>query len=178
MRALVSFSLLRNFISFNSIESSPFIEFQMQLRLVALNEPLTGNMGGIRRVDSACYRQARQVGLNRLHGVSRQTTSNTFLFFSCSSAVRLKKLNTKIYFFVRLFLGNFQSLFSFACPETWQNCPSSLPWISSRQPKGMSTNITNQHLFILLSSSFSISFVIPFRLGWDVVPDVERSVMS
>ncbi|XP_046637403.1 collagen alpha-1(XV) chain-like isoform X3 [Daphnia pulicaria] len=33
------------------------------LRLVALNEPLTGNMGGIQRVDYACYRQARQAGL-------------------------------------------------------------------------------------------------------------------
>ena len=34
-----------------------------QLRLVALNEPLTGDMGGIQRVDYACFRQARQAGL-------------------------------------------------------------------------------------------------------------------
>ncbi|EFX83192.1 hypothetical protein DAPPUDRAFT_48458, partial [Daphnia pulex] len=33
------------------------------LRLVALNEPLSGDMGGIQRVDYACFRQARQAGL-------------------------------------------------------------------------------------------------------------------
>ena len=34
-----------------------------QLRLVALNEPMPGDMGGIQRVDYACFRQARQAGL-------------------------------------------------------------------------------------------------------------------
>ncbi|EFX62931.1 hypothetical protein DAPPUDRAFT_15160, partial [Daphnia pulex] len=34
-----------------------------QLRLVALNEPLSGDMGGIQRVDYACFRQARPAGL-------------------------------------------------------------------------------------------------------------------
>lgn len=33
------------------------------VRLVALNEPLSGDMGGIQRADYACFRQARQAGL-------------------------------------------------------------------------------------------------------------------
>jgi hypothetical protein len=60
----------------------------MQLRLVALNEPFTGNMGGIQRVDSACFRQARQAGLR----VSRQTTNQATPFFSFSLVLRLSDL--------------------------------------------------------------------------------------
>lgn len=35
----------------------------LQLHLVALNEPLDGNFGGIRGADLECYRQARQVNV-------------------------------------------------------------------------------------------------------------------
>ncbi|KOB69137.1 putative collagen alpha 1 chain, partial [Operophtera brumata] len=35
----------------------------VKLRLAALNEPLSGNMHGVRRADYACYRQARRAGL-------------------------------------------------------------------------------------------------------------------
>jgi hypothetical protein len=63
------------FIQFNSI--SHFFFLAVQLRLVALNEPLSGDMGGIQRVDYACFRQARQAGLR----VSRQTTNQATTFF-------------------------------------------------------------------------------------------------
>ena len=49
-----------------------------QLRLVALNEPLSGDMGGIQRVDYACFRQARQAGLKVRDNT---TTQHLFLFF-------------------------------------------------------------------------------------------------
>lgn len=72
-------------VDFHSIKFSFFLP-PVQLRLVALNEPLSGDMGGIQRVDYACFRQARQAGLR----VSRQTTNQTtpfFFFFSCSLTV-------------------------------------------------------------------------------------------
>ncbi|ROT85949.1 putative collagen alpha 1 chain [Penaeus vannamei] len=45
------------------------------LRLAALNAPLDGNMGGLRRADRRCFRQSRQAGLR---GTFRALlTSNT-----------------------------------------------------------------------------------------------------
>jgi hypothetical protein len=49
-----------------------------QLRLVALNEPLSGDMGGIQRVDYACFRQARQAGLK-----VRDNNTTPFCFCFC-----------------------------------------------------------------------------------------------
>ncbi|CAK1586369.1 unnamed protein product [Parnassius mnemosyne] len=45
----------------NLVENSPSLG--PSLRLAALNEPLSGNMHGVRRADYACYRQARRAGL-------------------------------------------------------------------------------------------------------------------
>jgi len=44
------------------------------VRLVALNEPLSGDMGGIQRADYACFRQARQAGLRVIQLFPSQTT--------------------------------------------------------------------------------------------------------
>ena len=44
------------------------------MRLVALNEPLSGDMGGIQRADYACFRQARQAGLMVIQLFPSQTT--------------------------------------------------------------------------------------------------------
>jgi hypothetical protein len=65
-------------VDFHSIQFNfLFFFLAVQLRLVALNEPLSGDMGGIQRVDYACFRQARQAGLR----VSRQTTNQATTFF-------------------------------------------------------------------------------------------------
>ena len=54
-----------------------------QLRLVALNEPLSGDMGGIQRVDYACFRQARQAGLK-----VRDNNTTPFCFFVVSDYMK------------------------------------------------------------------------------------------
>ena len=46
--------------------------FYQQVRLVALNEPLSGDMGGIQRADYACFRQARQAGLRVIQSLTQE----------------------------------------------------------------------------------------------------------
>ncbi|XP_045483928.1 collagen alpha-1(XVIII) chain isoform X3 [Pieris rapae] len=47
----------------NLVDSPVLAPVGSSLRLAALNEPLSGNMHGVRRADYACYRQARRSGL-------------------------------------------------------------------------------------------------------------------
>ncbi|CAG4950667.1 unnamed protein product [Colias eurytheme] len=47
----------------NFVENSPPVASGPTLKLAALNEPLSGDMHGVRRADYACYRQARRAGL-------------------------------------------------------------------------------------------------------------------
>ncbi|CAK1550587.1 unnamed protein product [Leptosia nina] len=57
--SLVQVGQISNFVD----NSPPLAPVGPSLRLAALNDPLSGNMNGVRRADYACYRQARRSGL-------------------------------------------------------------------------------------------------------------------
>ncbi|KPI91743.1 Collagen alpha-1(XV) chain [Papilio xuthus] len=56
--SLVHLPILTNLVE----NSPPATSLGPTLRLAALNEPLSGDMHGVRRADYACYRQARRAG--------------------------------------------------------------------------------------------------------------------